>query len=482
MDNHQKFYEILCPEDVKKVHLTALRIAEEIGLCLPFQEALDLYDAAGAQVNFDKQTVRIPASLIESSFKKFPSRFTFHARNPKYSLDMNGLDTYFSGPNCALTVIDAKGNRREANARDGIDFSRLTDALPSYDIMTAGVYPPSMAPGLLEAWTFITSLIHGNKPVLGISTNGQCARDHITIAEIVADACGMPRDQLPIMVVCNTKSPLANSAEELEALSEYAHRGVPLMISPEVMAGATGPATIAGSLAQAVAEFMAHATYAQLINPGVPVMFGCVCSALDMRTTILPYGAPEADLLSMATAQIARYYGIPSRGTGGASDANSLGMQAGVESLMSNLLCLLGGITYVNHAGGELENTLGSSYEKTVVDNEIIAMSRRVAAGIAVSSDTLAFEEIKKVGPKGNFLSLDHTFKHFRTEHFIPTVLDRDKYDIWENAGGRTAEEKSRDLISDILNNHEQEEPLPEAAVKDLEEFLDSKKTASGMY
>jgi trimethylamine--corrinoid protein Co-methyltransferase len=446
---------------------------------MPFQEALELYDAAGAQVDYDNAAVRIPASVIENSFKQFPSRFTFHARNPKYSLDMNGLDTYFSGPNCALHVIDITGKRRTAVVQDGIDFSRLTDALPHYDILTVGVYPPDLAPGVLESWAFMTSLIHGNKPVLGISFNGQCARDHITIAEIIADACSMPKDQLPIMVVCNTKSPLSNSAEELEALSEYAHRGVPLMISPEVMAGATGPATMAGALAQAVAEFMAHATFAQLINPGNPVMFGCVCSALDMRTTILPYGAPEADLLTLATAQMARFYGIPSRGTGGASDANCLGMQAGVESLMSNLLCLLGGVTYVNHAGGELENTLGASYEKTIVDNEIIAMSKRIADGITVNTDTLAFEEIKAVGPKGHFLSSDHTMKYFRTEHFIPTILDRDKYDIWEAAGGRTAEEKSRDMLAELLASHEQEQPLPDEAVRELEAFLDAKQKAA---
>ncbi|MGD2270357.1 MAG: trimethylamine methyltransferase family protein [Desulfobacterales bacterium] len=481
MDRRSNYYEVLIPEDVKKIHLTALRIAEEIGLCMPFKEALELYDAAGAQVDFDKKTVRIPSSLIENSLKKIPSRFTFHARNPKYSLDMNSLDTYFSGPNCALNVIDAGGKRRAAVAQDGIDFSRLTDALVHYDISTVGVYPASMAPGVLEAWAFITSLIHSNKPVLGCSFDGQCARDHITIAEIVADACDMSKGQLPIMVVCNTKSPLANSAEELEALSEYAHRGIALMISPEVMAGATGPVSIAGTLTQAVAEFLAHATYAQLINPGNPVMFGCVCSAFDMRTTILPYGAPEGDLLSMAIAQMARYYGIPSRGTGGASDANCLGMQAGVESLISNLLCLLGGITYVNHAGGELENTLAASYEKTVVDHEIIAMAKRVAEGISVNNDTLAFEEIKAVGPRGDFLSSDHTFNYFRTEHFIPTILDRDKYDIWEAAGGLTAEEKSQDLISDILRNHEQEVPMPDEAVQELEAFLDSKKKAAGM-
>jgi trimethylamine--corrinoid protein Co-methyltransferase len=154
-------------------------------------------------------------------------------------------------------------------------------------------------------------------------------------------------------------------------------------------------------------------------------------------------------------------------------------MQAGAESLISNLLCLLGGITYVNHAGGELENTLAASYEKTVVDNEIIAMSKRVADGIVVNNDTLAFEEIKAIGPRGDFLGSNHTLKYFRTEHFIPTILDRDNYDIWEAAGGRTAEEKSQDLVSDILNNHEQEEPLPAAAVRELEAFLDSKQKAA---
>jgi trimethylamine--corrinoid protein Co-methyltransferase len=130
----------------------------------------------------------------------------------------------------------------------------------------------------------------------------------------------------------------------------------------------------------------------------------------------------------------------------------------------------------VNHAGGELENTLAVSYEKTVMDNELIAMARRIADGISVNQDTLAFEAIKKVGPRGDFLSSDNTFKYFRTEHFIPTVLDRDKYDIWEAAGGRAAEEKTQDTINDILNNHEQDIPLPDEAVRELEAFLASKQ------
>jgi len=481
MTDRINFLEVLKPDQVREIHLTALRLMEEVGLLLPYQEVLERLNDAGAQVNFDDQTVRIPAYLVESSIQKMPSRFTFYSRNPKYSLDMNGLDTYFSGPNAAINVIDLEGRRRPGIEDDGIKFSRLADALPNYDIAGTGIYPPKLPPKVLEAWTFMTTLIHANKPVLGISTDGDCARVHIQMAEVVADACGLTENQLPLMAVCNTKSPLSNSPEELEALVEYARRGVPVMISPEVMAGATGPVTLAGSMAQATAEFLCHATIAQLIKPGVPVMFGCVSSVFDMRQMILPYGAPEADLFSMATAQMARYYGIPSRGTGGSSDANSLGMQAGVESLMSILSCLLAGVTYVNHAGGELENTLACSFEKTVIDDEIIGMARRLVRGIEVTRETLAFDSIKEVGPRGDFLSTDHTLKYFKTEHFLPTLLDRDKYDVWEETGGKRVEERARDRVNQLLDSHEPEQPMPDEAVRELEAIYAAKRSSAGL-
>lgn len=479
MANRIEFLDILRPHEAIKIHQTALRVVEEVGLVLPYQEALERLHDAGAIVDFDKQTARIPASVVENALKKLPSRFMFHARNPKYSLDMNGIDTYFNGPNATINVIDLHGRIRPGVAEDGIKFTRLTDALPNYDMAAGGVYPPQMPPKVLEAWTFMTMLIHANKPVIGISTDGDCARVHIKMAEVVADACGLPPDQLPVLAVCNTKSPLRNSPEELEALVEYAKRGVPVMISPEVMAGATGPITLAGTMVQATAEFLAHATITQLFRPGTPVMYGCVSSAFDMRSSILPYGAPEGDLFSMATAQMARLYNIPSRGTGGASDANSFGMQAGVETLLSNLACLLAGVTYVNHAGGEMQNTLGASYEKTVIDDEIIGMAKRLARGIVVNTETLAFDEIKAVGYGGDYLATDHTFKHFRTEHFLPNLLDRSSHDVWEAAGGKRMEERAADRVSDILKSHKIEQPMPGPALRELEAIYDSLKKAA---
>jgi len=288
------------------------------------------------------------------------------------------------------------------------------------------------------------------------------------MAEVVGQGCGLPADQLPLMAVTNTVSPLYNTPDEMDGTLAYIKRGVPLLISPEVQAGASGPATLAGLLAQATAEFLAHMVIAQTFWPGLPLMYGCVSNIFDMRKMIPPYGSPEADLLCVATAQMARFYGIPSRGTGGSTDANALGMQAGVESLMSNLMCLLAGVTYVAHAAGEMENTLAVSYEKILVDDEIIGMARRLARGVNVTPDTLAFEVIQAVGPRGSFLDQPHTLRHFRMEQFMPALFDRDKYDVWQAAGGKRAEERARDRYQRILREH-RPAPLPADVERELQ-------------
>ena len=231
----------------------------------------------------------------------------------------------------------------------------------------------------MNAWFTMATFTHSSQAVCAVSRSKASSQIILRMAEVVADICDLPTGQLPLMAVTNTVSPLYNTPDQMEGMLEYIRRGVPLLISPEVQAGATGPATLAGTLVQATAEFLGHATLAQLITPGLPLMYGCVSSVFDMRTMILAYGAPEADLLCIATAQMARHYGIPSRGTGGSSDANALGMQAGVESLMSILACIQAGISYVAHGAGELVNTLGVSFEKTVIDDEIIGMARRLA-------------------------------------------------------------------------------------------------------
>ena len=477
MSDSRQFLEILSQDEIYQIHLTALRVLEEVGLWLPNQEILGLLQDAGARVDFVAQTVKIPPHLVEASIQKFPPRFTWHSRNPSYSLDMNTINTYFGAPVAAIRLIDLDGSRRLGTVHDGEQIARLCDALPNISSGSTGIDPSNMPIEVLETWYLMTSYIYSSKPVFG---RPQSAPYALRMAEVIADSCGLSNDQLPLIGVLNSYSPLYNIPEQLEGTLEYIRRGVPGIIAPEIQAGFSGPATLAGVMVQATAEFLGHATFYQLITPGVPVMFGCVSSIFDMRKMMVPYGASEADLLCMATAQMARYYGIPSRGTGGCSDANILGLQVGVESLMSTLLPLMAGITYVQHGAGLLENTMAVSYEKIVIDDEIIGMARRIVQGIEVTSETLAFDVIKTVGPRGEFIATDHTYRHFSREQFMPSLFSRDKYDIWEAAGGKRIEERAYERVQQVLASHEPE-PLPEDAESELQAIFASAQRSVGL-
>jgi trimethylamine--corrinoid protein Co-methyltransferase len=469
------YYEILNPDQVEQVHLTALRVLEEVGLWLPHREILEYFHQAGAQVSFDEQMVRLPPELTTECIQKFPPGFTWHARDPKNSIQMDGSKTHFSFPDSAINIIDLDGRRRPGTVEDGEDICRLCDALPEMAVASTGVTPPEMPAGVLEAWHTMTMFTKTSKAAFGVCRSAETSHRILRMAEVVAESCDLPEGQLPLAIITNPVSPLRNTPDQLEGMLVYLKLGLPVSISPEVQAGATGPATLAGTLVQQTAEFLGHACLAQIVHPGTPVIYGTVSSIFDMLKMLLPYGAPEADLLGVGTVQMARYYCIPARTTGGSSDANALGMQAGVDSLMSTLLSILAGSSFVLHGAGELENTLAVSYEKILVDQEIIAMARRFARGFEVTPETLGLEVIKDVGPHGDFLGTEHTFRHFRGEHFMPQLMVREKQDIWEAAGGKRAEERARDRVHDLLANY-QPDPLPEPAVRELQEIYDSVK------
>ncbi|HSJ53331.1 MAG TPA: trimethylamine methyltransferase family protein [Anaerolineae bacterium] len=469
MAGMKEFLQVLNPDQVQQIHLNALRVLEEVGVWLPNRRILEIFSDSGAHVDLAGQTVRIPADLVQASIDKFPPCFTWNARNPANTIVMDGSRSYFSFPDSTVRIIDLDGNRRPGTAADGEDICRLCDALPNMSIASTGVNPPDMPSGVLEAWLTRTMYTRSSKPIYGTCRNAEVSNMTLRMAEVVASCCPhLPPGQLPLAIITNPVSPLYNEPGQLEGMMVYLERGLPISISPEVQAGATGPATLAGTMVQQTAEFLAHATLAQLVSPGVPVIYGTVSSVFDMKKMMLPYGAPEADLLGIATVQMARYYGIPARTTGGSSDANALGMEAGIDSLMSTLLSVLAGSSFVLHGAGEMENTMTVSYEKLLVDNQVISMARRIADGIEVTPETLGFDVIREVGPRGDFLGTKHTMRHFRKEQFMPTLIVRDKYETWEAQGSKRAEERARDQAREILATH-QPDPLPAEVVRELE-------------
>jgi len=269
----------------------------------------------------------------------------------------------------------------------------------------------------------------------------------------------------------NPVSPLTLAKETTEGLLVFARHGQPCTIPPECMAGATAPATLAGVLVQQNAEVLASIAVAECARKGAPVLYGSVSTILDMRTGTVALGAPEAALISLGAAQLARYYGIPSRGTGGNTEAFTADYQAGVESALTLLSAALAGFDFVYDAAGSLESSLTASYEKLLMDSDLCGAVKRMVVGIDVSDETLAAEVIEAAGLKGSYLGHPHTLTHFRREHFLPSLFARGTRSTTAETH-KTLRERARERCEKILREHVVDPPLDPAVEAKLHALL----------
>jgi trimethylamine--corrinoid protein Co-methyltransferase len=251
-----------------------------------------------------------------------------------------------------------------------------------------------------------------------------------------------------------------------------AEYGQPLAMSPEAIAGATAPVTLAGLLAQQNASILAHITLAQIFRPGTPILYGTVSTVSNMRYGTVALGSPETGLITAASAQLARYYNLPIRSVGGTTEAKRADIQAGFERLGTLLPAVLAGVNLITCAG-TLDGTMVEDHALLILDDELVAAALRIARGIEVNDQTLALDMIKRVGFSGNYLEEDHTAKHFRNELFIPRLYSREPYDTWEKNGERSALDNARDRAREILVKHQPRELEPEL-VRELNQFRQS--------
>jgi trimethylamine--corrinoid protein Co-methyltransferase len=272
--------------------------------------------------------------------------------------------------------------------------------------------------------------------------------------------------------ITGSLTPLKYDARMLEAIMEYAAAGQPLVISSLAIAGATGPVTLAGNLALQNAEILAGIVLAQLIGEGTPVLYGGVSAIAEMHNGALSIGSPEMAINTAATAQMARYYKLPARGSGTVCDAKAPDAQASYESMMNLLMARLSGINFVLHSAGILESYNCMSYEKFIIDDEMCGMVKRIQRGYDVKPDTLAFDIIKDVGPGGHFLDKDHTLEHFRSELYQPHLSNRDDFVSWQANGSPQNIETANRKYKEILETYEAPE-LPADIDKDLLKFIE---------
>ena len=465
-------YEVLSRDEIVSIHQSTLDVLERVGVRVYSQSAASLLKDAGAYVDEQSKIVKIPSHLVEKSVKKAPSEFTLYARNPKNNVKIEPNKVYFGPMIGRINIIDLdSGEKRKTTLEDVANLTKIASALEYYKLPHSGVMMPhieGVPDKAVHAYAYLVSVKNSEKVVKGTGRDKVKAQDCIRMASALA-GCEMEdlRKKPNVFTTCNTVAPLQLQEGQTDGLIEYAKHGLPVDVASEVQAGATAPVTLAGSLVIQNAEILSGITVAQLVNPGTPVFYGTASTIMDMRSGIIAKGAVEAGLFNVATAQLARYYGVPSRGTASDTESKVLDIQAGYEKAITLLMAALAGVNYIWYPG-TIEYALTVSFESLVIDHEICGMAYRALDGIEVNEATLATKIIDSVGPGGQFLGQKHTIEHLKSEQYFPKLSDRRSRDEWKKAGAKELRDVAREEVRRILREYQ-----PTPLEKDVEAKLE---------
>jgi trimethylamine--corrinoid protein Co-methyltransferase len=458
--------QILSHDQLAEIHQASLEILGRTGVRVHDDEARDLLGDAGCLVS-DGNLVKFPAAVIEEALLHAPSRVVLYSRNGKPSVYLEKKHTFFGTGSDLLNTLDLEtGQRRLSRLSDVRDTARLADSLPNIDFVMTMALPAELEPATSDRHSFLEMITNTTKPVVFTTWDEAGLADIIAMSETVAGGAAELSAKPFLLAYLEPTSPLQHSYEVLRKMLMMADKRLPIVYAPGGVEGASAPVTQAGSLAMANAEILSGLTIAQLRQPGTPMVYGSGSGPLDMHTTVTPYASPESMLHCKVMAEMGqRLYHLPTWGFSGCSDSKVPDIQAGIESSLWILWTALSGANLV-HDIGYLESGLTCSYEMIVICDEIIGFVRRLLGGIELTPETLALDVIDQVGPGGDYLSTDHTLRHFR-ECWYPSIIDRSSYQPWTEAGRPMAIEKARQAARDAIASHTPK-PLAQATIETL--------------
>jgi trimethylamine--corrinoid protein Co-methyltransferase len=372
-------------------------------------------------------------------------------------------------------VLDLEQKRREARLEDFINFVKLAYLSPYIHHSGGTIVEPTDEPVSTRHLDMVFCHIkYSDKAFMGSVTSAENAADTVAMAEIVFGAEAI-RESPAVISLINVSSPRRFDDRMLGAVKVYARARQGLIITPFILAGAMGPTTIAGTVAQQNAEALAGIVFSQMIEPGTPVVYGSFLTNIDLQSGSPVFGSPESQLGLYASAQLARRYGLPFRGGGMFSSSKIPDAQAGYESVMVMLPTMLARTNFVLHAAGWLENGLVSGYEKFVLDCEILGMLHTWAKGLDLSDDSMALDAIREVQPGGHHLGTEHTMKHFRTAFYRAGLFDYSSAEAWQDNGSQDAYARAYKKVRELLSSYEAPS-LDPAIEESLREFISRRK------
>jgi trimethylamine--corrinoid protein Co-methyltransferase len=467
-------FRVLSDRQIEKVYQATLECLHRTGVNVLNAEACELLARAGARVDArDARRVRIPPHLIQDAVAANPRSFTLWGRDGKRQLQVVPDRVYFGpGPTCTYFMDPETGERRKTRRGDPGLTARVCDALDNVDyVMSLGLID-DVTPGLAPVYEFAEMIANTVKPVLPWAYSQDNVADLYQIALAVAGSEEALRRRPFFALFATFQSPLMHTDHDLANVLWAAERGVPIVYLGGGCAGTTAPVTGAGTLVISLAGMLSGLAIIHLKKRGAAVCIGGVPQAMDLRTSRPAYGSPEMSLYSAALADVCRFLGVPFMGTAGASEAKVLDLQAAIESAVQVVLSGLSGATLV-HDVGFLDCADIGSLEMLVMNDEIMAMARRILRGIEVSDEALMLDLIDRVGPGGEFVSTKETARRCRAEIWNPTLMDRNAWVNWEAAGSPTMPDRIRTRVREILATH-QPPPLPDGAAAKIEAVLEA--------
>ena len=458
--------EILSADQVEAIHATSLRVLEDLGIEVMSARALDLFRRAGATVDRDTMTVRIDRGMVEDALETAPERFTLTPRNPGRRLTMGGRHLNFGLVAGPPNVHDRVRGRRTGNFDDYCDFVRLAQYFNIIHLLGNQVVAPVELPANSRHLdTYLANLTLCDL-VFHCSAIGRGrALDAI---EMLAISRGLTLDELAadpgLATIISVNSPRRFDEAMADGLMTMAEFGQAAVVTPFTLMGAMTPVSLAAGLVQQNAEALFGITLTQIVNPGAPVIYGAYTSNVDMRSGAPAFGTPENTKANVASGQLARRYGLPYRSSN-TNASNAADAQAIYETEMSLWGSVLGHTNLVYHAAGWLEGGLTASFEKLVLDVELLQHMAEFLRPIATVETELGFDAIAGVPTGGHFFGEAHTLERYETAFYQPLVSDWQNYENWELAGAQDATQRATAIWQQALKEYE--EPAMDVAVRE---------------
>jgi trimethylamine--corrinoid protein Co-methyltransferase len=471
--------ELVSEDELESIHRASLRVLAEVGIDVLHTEARRLLADAGCAI--DGSRVRFDPEMVIASLADAPAEFTLHGRSAERDVRIGGNWVTFTAVASAPNYVSLEGDRRTGDRAGFQDFLRLGQMLNAVHVFGGyPVEPIDLHPSIRHLEAAYDAHTLTDKAFHVYSLGRQRNLDGIEMARI---ARGVDHDTFErepsLMTVVNASSPLRYDTPMLEGIIQMASRNQVVVVTPFTLAGAMAPITLAGALVQQNAEALAGLALAQIVRPGAPVIYGGFTSNVDMRSGAPAFGTPEYAKACLVGGQLCRRYGIPYRSSNVCA-SNAVDAQAGYESMWALWGAIMGGANLVMHGAGWMEGGLHASYEKMVIDADLLNMVSTFLAPLDLSEDALAVEAIAGVGPAGHFFGEPHTRARYTTEFYAPMISDWRNWETWTEAMSPDARTRANVVARTLLAEYERP-PIDDAIEAELRDYVDRRVAEGGV-